>query len=228
VCEDILDHFKCYKLRAGSGFSRPQMDVSDQFESKNTQLMRASRFCNPVDKNGEGIIDSTAHIMCYQARDVPGQDRFDRKRVQITNQFGSQELNVVKTEAVCLPATKNLVAAQTAVSPFKCYQVTQQAGAHAFPKTDVTLTDQFETKTHTIIRPFLLCNPADVDDLPEQNPSCHLVCYKFKEVFGQANFVPEDVTIEDEINSGTVTALSAVCSRAALLCVPSLKAVIVP
>lgn len=224
-CEELLDHFKCYKLRAGTPLSRPALEVSDQFETKDTQVLRALRFCNPVDKAGEGINDASAHLMCYQARDVTGQPRFTRKRVHIENQFGGQDLTVYKTEALCLPATKNLIASPLAVDRFKCYRVVQD-DAHQFPPRNVSLTDQFETKTHKVIKPFLLCNPADVEGQGELNPSCHLTCYKILEVGGQPRFVPEDVTIEDEINSGTVSALSAVCSRAAVLCVPSLKTVI--
>ena len=224
VCEDVLDHFKCYKLRAGAQLTRPELEVTDQFETKNTQVQRPIRFCNPVDKNGEGINDATAHLMCYQAKDVRGQARFQRTRVRVENQFGTQDLNVYKTDVLCLPATKNEVPSPLAVDRMKCYRVVQDA-AHVFEERDVTLGDQFETRTHTVMKPFLLCNPADVEGQGQLNPSCHLVCYKISNGDGP-RFVPEDVTIEDEINSGTVSALSAVCSKAALLCVPSLKTVI--
>lgn len=227
VCEDLLDHFKCYKLRAGPQLSRPVLEVTDQFETKDTQVLRILRFCNPVDKNGEGINDASAHLMCYQARDATGEPRFTRKRIHIENQFGGQDLTVYKTEALCLPATKNDIPSPLAVDRFKCYRVVQD-DAHEFPPRDVTLTDQFETKTHKAIKPFLLCNPADVEGQGQLNPSCHLACYKIVEAKGQPRFVPQDVTIEDDINNGTVSALSTVCSRAALLCVPSLKTVITP
>ena len=90
----------------------------------------------------------------------------------------------------------------------------------------MTLGDQFETRTHTVKRPFLLCNPADVEGQGELHPSCHLLCYKILDAAGAPVFVPEPVTIEDEINDGTVSVLSGVCSKAALVCVPSLKTVL--
>jgi hypothetical protein len=225
VCEDMLDHFKCYKLRGGAGLSRPILGITDQFETKETQVLRSIRFCNPTDKNGEGILDPTRHLMCYLTRDDLNQERFRRKRVHVENQFGGQDLTVLASEAVCLPATKNQIPSALDVDRFKCYRV-KQDGLHEFEERNVTLGDQFETRTHTVKRPFLLCNPADVEGQGELHPSCHMLCYKIEDAQGPPVFIPEEVTIEDEINDGTVKTLSGVCSKAALICVPSLKTVL--
>ena len=58
-------------------------------------------FCNPVDKNDEGISDPTAHLTCYKIKED------DKKRqVLIENQFGEQTLKVTKPKLLCVPSKK--------------------------------------------------------------------------------------------------------------------------
>ncbi|MCI0635839.1 MAG: hypothetical protein L0206_18260, partial [Actinobacteria bacterium] len=60
-CEGILDHFKCYSASPDRDFERIEVELTDQFGAAAALLRRPYRFCNPVDKNAEGIRDSTAH-----------------------------------------------------------------------------------------------------------------------------------------------------------------------
>lgn len=222
-CQDVLDHFKCYKTRAGIPFVPLTASLADQFETKNTSILRPYRVCNPADKNDEGINDPTAHEMCYQVRDVAGQPRFTRRDIRIVNQFGEQLLSVIRPETLCVPAIKDGVPSALNLDRFKCYQVRRKTGSPGFQSRDVTLEDQFESKVTTVQKPFLICNPTELDGQPILNGTCHLACYKIKDASGQSAFVPTDVTIEDEFTSESVTAFRNTCRKASLLCVPSLK-----
>ncbi len=62
-----LDHFKCYKAK--SRFPNKVVELVDQFGPATVIVQRPERLCNPVDKNGEGINDPTAHLTCYKAKD---------------------------------------------------------------------------------------------------------------------------------------------------------------
>jgi hypothetical protein len=206
-------------------FTPNGVNLVDQFEEADMTLLRPYRLCNPADKNGEGINDPTEHQMCYQIRDTAVGPRFRRREVIVENQFGTQTLVVMRPETLCVPAEKDLIASDLNGDPVKCYRVVQKFGQRDFAPRDVTLTDQFESKNTTVVKPVLLCNPTAVDDQPIGSPTCHQVCYKIVDVAGQPEFTPVPVTVEDQFSngSGSVSPMRGECRQVSLLCVPSLK-----
>jgi len=81
-----------------------------------------------VNKNGEGIKNEAAHLMCYQAKPASGEPKHEkvlgihvnnlsaclpeRVRSQSGNaqagQFGSEQVDTIKEDELCVPATKTL------------------------------------------------------------------------------------------------------------------------
>lgn len=97
----VLDHFKCYRAKG----ERPNVavDLADQFGVEPGVLVRKPElFCNPVDKNGEGIRNPTAHLTCYRIK-ADGKKR----DVVVGNQFGGQTLEVKEPELLCVPSDKS-------------------------------------------------------------------------------------------------------------------------
>jgi len=115
-----VDHYKCYTVinHKGSPKFRPILGVTveDQFTdpAKIFNLTKPTRLCTPVDKNGEGIKDETAHLMCYLAKPAKGQPkRQPVSGINLNNQFGAERLSTVKEEDekgeyLCVPSTKTL------------------------------------------------------------------------------------------------------------------------
>ena len=112
-----INHFKCYKVREMRGapaFTPPDdVDLEDQFETKLTRVIRPKFLCNPVDKNGEGIRNAEAHLTCYRIKDSPGQPRFQRRQVDIEDQFAQQDLKAVRGDCrassyLCVPSSKRI------------------------------------------------------------------------------------------------------------------------
>ena len=59
------DHFKCYEAEGNE--VGVIVDLEDQFGVlPGVRVEEPELFCNPVDKNGEGISDPTAHPTCYE------------------------------------------------------------------------------------------------------------------------------------------------------------------
>ena len=222
-CEETLDHLKCYRTRRNTPFVPNGVSLEDQFEDVNMTVLRPYRFCNPVDKEDEGINDPTEHQMCYQIRDTVVQPRFRYRDVRVENQFGVQTLVVTRPETLCTPAEKDNIVSDLNGDRMKCYRVVQKLGMRNFAERVVTLTDQFETKETTVIKPVLLCNPVAQDDDPITSPTCHQVCYKIDDVPGQPEFVPVPVTVQDEFNDFSINPFRGECRQVSLLCVPSLK-----
>ncbi len=105
-----VDHFRCYKVRR-SGFKRRVVTLEDQFLATTQKVQRPNTFCNPVDKNGEGIKDPAAHLICCKLRRVKeGSQRLD---VTTEDQFGELDLRVKvgRAETLCVPSTKMALAA---------------------------------------------------------------------------------------------------------------------
>jgi hypothetical protein len=107
-----LDHFKCYKTRqVGTKFDPRQVVLTDQFNTERVNVVRPEAFCNPVDKDGSGINDPSAHLACYKIRDVRGDEfpKFEQRRVEVGDQFGTHTLLLKKTRTLCLPSSKTVL-----------------------------------------------------------------------------------------------------------------------
>jgi hypothetical protein len=63
----FLDHFKCYRVRA-KGVPHRTVTMADAFGARTVTLGKPALFCNPADKNGEGIPSPTDHLTCYKAK----------------------------------------------------------------------------------------------------------------------------------------------------------------
>jgi hypothetical protein len=206
------DHFKCYKTRA-EPFAQRSVSLVDQFTASTATVIRPDRLCNPADKNGEGITDPTAHLMCYRIR----EGSFARRNALVRNQFGDQTVSVVKPDSLCNPADKDGIPRQTDGNHFKCYRVR----ASSFTALTVNVVDQFETSPTTLVKLRLLCNPVDKNGEGIVNPDAHLACYTIKG--GGARFTPRAVTVMDQFAQQDLRALRGECRKRSFLCVPSQK-----
>jgi hypothetical protein len=60
-----------------------------------------------VDKEGEGIKNDAAHLMCYQAKPAEGQPKHVKVLgIHVNNQFGAEQLDTIKEEELCVPSEK--------------------------------------------------------------------------------------------------------------------------
>jgi hypothetical protein len=224
MCEStptVLDHFKCYQARTKKGtpvFTPQIVTLADQFENKVTRVLSPLNLCNPVDKNGEGITDATAHLTCHRISDVAGQPKFVARDVLVDNQFGQQTLTVSRAQSLCLPSEKDLVPSTLNLDHFKCYQAKIKKGTPVFTPRTVTLADQYETKTTRVLQPLSICNPVDKNGEGIIDPTTHLICYRVQDVAGQAKFKPRDAIVESQFGQSALTV-----SRSQTLCVPSMK-----
>jgi hypothetical protein len=188
--------------------------LADQFLTETVTVKRPYRLCNPGDKNGEGILDPTSHLMCYKI----GAQTFTPRTVLAQNQFGDNYLRILRPEALCNPAAKNLITSDLQINHYKCYRA---RSLNRFQPRVVTVSDQFETRTGTLIKPVSFCNPVDKNGEGILNPSAHQTCYKFQA--DGSPFTGPNVNVLDQFGAIDLQAVAGVCRKADLLCVPSLK-----
>jgi hypothetical protein len=189
--------------------------LTDEFGSGSATILRPSHLCNPADKNGEGMIDPTAHLMCYKFVDTERTTR----EIVVRNQFGTQTMTVLGAlRTLCQPAQKDMVPSFLNLDHYKCYKV---RGRSRFVKREVALTDQFETKDTVVLRPWYVCNPVDKNDEGILDPVCRLTCYKVADAKGQPRFQRRSVVIEDQFGRQDRSVYDGECRQSQMLCVPS-------
>jgi len=113
----LIDHYKCYEVEVTDDtpkFEKREIRVFDPNfdEDRTLEVKKPKLLCNPVDKNGEGIIDEENHLLCYDvksAKDEPKHEK--RKSVFTNNQFGPEQLDTKKVKELCVPSMKTLLEA---------------------------------------------------------------------------------------------------------------------
>jgi hypothetical protein len=163
--------------------------------------------CAPADKNGDGIIDDVQHLVGYVPLNTPFTKRTG---LSITNQLGTVKLDLTRRDLLMVPTAKSLTVAPPPLQPptidhFVCYRAKRSRGSAKFVKTTVTVADQLESTSLTLVLPYRLCVPADKNGEDPTAPSHPglLLCYKSKSSSGfgtttahiNNQFGPDDVTL---------------------------------
>src|SRR5262245_44688941 len=199
------DHFQCYGIKPGA-LPPTTVTAQDQFGTHPLTLGFPQRLCAPADKNGGGILDPVQHLVGYSLLRSPFTKQTN---LSIANQFGTIRLDLTRRDLLMVPTAKSLTVTPPVLPPptidhFDCYRTKRAHGAPKFIKTDVTVTDQFETVNLKLVVPFRLCVPANKNGEDPTAPSHPglLLCYKTRSgSFGgvQAHlnnqFGPDDATL---------------------------------
>jgi len=108
-----VDHYKCYKAKEAKGstkFPGVQVSIEDQWETpgKLYDLKKPRLLCRAADKNGEGIKNDNADMICYQARPVKGEPKHEKRfDVGFGDQFIQHRLDSKSEELLCVPALED-------------------------------------------------------------------------------------------------------------------------
>jgi hypothetical protein len=209
----LIDHVQCYEVKPAA-FTVTTVTAQDQFGTLSLSLRFPHRLCAPANKNGEGILDPTEHLTAYKTKGTFTK-RFNQT---VVNQFGTLTLDVVRPELFMVPTAKNGVPlAPPPGDHFTCYKVKRTRGAAKFVPLSVTVADQFQSVTETVIKPMRLCAPANKNN---EDPSAplhpdHLLCYKTRST---TTFGTVDVSISNQFGPDQLTLI-----HRRELCVPSIK-----
>jgi hypothetical protein len=206
------DHFQCYELKPAA-FTGSTVTVQDQFGAMTEQVRYPHRLCNPTNKNQEGIVDPTDHLAGYRTK----APRFTKRTNQtVVDQFGTLLLDVTRVDILMVPTSKDGVQQQPPLDHFQCYKVKRSKGAPKFVQRTASISNQFETVTVSLLRPKLLCAPANKNNEDPGAPSHpnHLLCYKTK----NGPFAESTHTITNQFGLDEVRVI-----HRRELCVPALK-----
>jgi hypothetical protein len=182
------DHFKCYRAKNdGDRFDPRDVILTDEFNTQRVNVLGPETFCTPVDKNGSGVKDPTAHLTCYGIHDVRSDEfpKFRKRRIEADDQFGAHSLLLERIDSLCLPTSKGLDEEDpgpvpTQLDHYKCYTA-RQVGTRFEPR-QVLLTDQFNTERVNVLKPETFCTPVDKNGSGIKDPTAHLTCYQISDV----------------------------------------------
>jgi hypothetical protein len=209
-------------------------NLDDQFADKLVMtLIKPRLFCNPVNKNGEGINDPSTHLACYG---VPLFTTLNRNRNQITptDQFGELALDLrTRPENFCVPTldiTQSREQSAGAASPalralpaveiddYTVYRSSRTRRTPRFEPREVNLVDQWIDRDVKLTKPARFGTPAKFGGSDYVNEEAKLTCYQIRK-FGK--FKKRDVYIQNEFGQEQLTV-----RKPQLLCVPSVEPVI--
>ncbi len=105
LASTIVDHYKCYKVNVIGDFqTREPVTLEDQFLMGTFEVGEPNMLCNPVDKNGEGIINPDNHLVCYVV-----SENFRKTNIHTHDQFGREILDIEEVKELCVPSEKKLI-----------------------------------------------------------------------------------------------------------------------
>lgn len=189
-----VNHFRCFTAHA-DGFTPQPLTVTDRFGASSTIVIRPVRYCAPTNPMDEGIVDATAHLVCYKVT----KGRFDEHLVSFLSQRidGYRGYLVRYPETICLPAT----AGAPAAAPRDAYRCLGGPHWRSYP-IDFTIADAFGSQLIRENKLDRLCVPADLDGGGEHRleSTVDLRCDRMK---GKGDFTPTTVTTTDRL--GTLT-----------------------
>lgn len=176
------DHFKCYLPLATSPIPAQPVLLVDQFGTSQAKIGSIWRFCNPTEKDRNGvitpIINPDAHLALHKEKTNGAVAR----EVTFENQFGQQSVITGMAKFLAVPTQKEPHGPPFNLDHFNCYAVT--AGK---PLNEIVgLKDQWFASKHKLGAPVLFCNPVQKthNGVVTQiiHPKDHLVCYKARPV----------------------------------------------
>jgi len=98
-----LDHFECYQVAGARGAGI--VTFRDQFGTGQVKLLGGAVFCVPVDKNGGGIPNRGAKLLCYKTRAISAPPGRPRTPLFVNNQFGSDSFRALGPHEFCVPSS---------------------------------------------------------------------------------------------------------------------------
>jgi hypothetical protein len=213
------DHYKCYKAKeAGRYWKWEGWEYPRRFERPTYPPLRVKKpgkplaLCNPTEKNGEPMIDPTAHLKCYNLERPPeGWPPLDEP-LELHNQFGDAVLKVGKPITVCVPTIKDGEKSRLDLPWFLC----SWAETEGWDQRTVNLRDQFAYSKTGVLDLKSFCAPVEpmtYRPLPHEVP---LACYSIKDHWIRGEILGRQVNTDNRFGKENLIVVSEEA-----LCVPS-------
>jgi hypothetical protein len=137
-----VDHFQCYRVKRSRGTTKftkiSGVTGVDQFGSYALDLLKPRYLCAPANKNGEdpSAPSHPEHLLCYKTRNAGV--KFAPRNAFTNDQFGNQQLQLLRRIELCVPSLKNPGATTTSTTAAPATTTTSSTAAPATTTTSST------------------------------------------------------------------------------------------
>ncbi len=104
--DTTVDHYRCLKTKISKGTTPfptgTVLAVQDVMGLHSIEVGKPAHLCVPTDKNGEGVNDPSAWLVCNKVKSTPS---FQPDGIQTIDQFGPQIFDSGKEAELCRPAS---------------------------------------------------------------------------------------------------------------------------
>ena len=171
--ESHLVEYKIEKIKDKSKFKGiSNIPVTNQFGDLVIDIKSAKTLLVPSSKSHDSVpseLDEIRinHFKCYDAKVSKNTPQFDKRDVNLTDQFGSMTMNVYKETMFCTPVDKNNEGIVNDENYLMCYDLKKIKGEPKFTKVNVFTNNQFGSQKLQAEEAEKLCVPSKILNEPE-------------------------------------------------------------
>jgi hypothetical protein len=153
----------CWKIRNESGpAGRRTVLVDNQLSSDTRTVTRPRLLCLAAEENGAPAPNAFDHFKCYRgARATP---RFQRKTVQLNDDFESRSTLVRRPDSICNAVSVDGDAVLDPTRHLACYKIRSNPGQPQHTRQDISYDTPFGSAGATTVKPSLVCVPSRVEE----------------------------------------------------------------
>src|SRR5262249_13187035 len=101
-----------------------------------------------------------------------------RKTVTLADQFGAPSTLVLKPDSLCNPVGEDGETIADPTAHLACYRIRNAPGQTPFVRQQIGASDEFGTRTVSLLGTRTLCVPSTQDGVPSTLSIDHFKCYK--------------------------------------------------
>ena len=204
--ESHLVEYQIKKIKGESKFKGVKnIPITNQFGDFTVDIKKAYNLLVPSAKSHDSVpseLDeiSINHFKCYNAKESKGTPKFEKRNVDLTDQFGSLTMTVYKLSTLCSPVDKNNEGVVNDENYLMCYDLKKIKGEPKFNKVKVFTNNQFGSEKLQADKPKRLCVPSEIisdDPVPDTMPVLSLLGTNPQSVIQNEPYVESGATCLD-------------------------------
>jgi cysteine-rich repeat protein len=200
-------HLECFKLRPAEGEERTtvnrEVEVLNAFGTERFTVVRAQSLCLASGEPASLQLPSIDPFKCYTAATQKGTPKFTARTVNLADEIEAKNTKVASPALICNPAVLNAGNLLDPTTHLACYNISTVKGQGTFERPDVIVNNRFGTQTLMLMRPKVLCSPAEVPPVPSAGNIDHFKCYAAKTKKGSNPFKRRRLSVADLFETKT-------------------------
>ncbi len=174
-----ISHLVSYDIKKSHGEPKfkgiKNILVTNQFGELTVDIKKVKVLLVPSSKDHFAVPDpldpiEINHFKCYDAKVSKHTPKFEKRNVDLVDQFGSLTMEVKKQKMLCSPVDKNDEGIVNDENYVMCYDLKKIKGEPKFKKINVFTNNQFGPEELQAKKPKTLCVPSTILDNEETEP----------------------------------------------------------